>query len=99
VQLTRHDTVVEVRLNVGIGHLLERDRPLAAKADQVEEAVTAPRHVGAALHELGEPVLELLLELAALLRGDSRQLVTAEAFPQALERFRVLNCHQSAPWL
>ena len=66
MQLARHDRVVEVRLDVRIGQVVELDRPLVAEADQVEEAVRSA--VGRVLEQLVETLLELLLELLALIR-------------------------------
>jgi hypothetical protein len=35
--------------------------------------------------------------LTTFLEGNPRELVAAETLPQALERFRVLDGHRSAP--
>ena len=97
MQLTRHDAVVEVRLDMRIPHLLEGDGTLAAEADEVEEAVARGRPVRILLHQLGEAIFELLFVLTTLLERKSRELVAAETLPQALERFGMLDGHRSAP--
>jgi hypothetical protein len=47
MQLARHHAFVEIRFDIGVGHLFEGDRPLAAEADHVEEAVVAVEPVSA----------------------------------------------------
>ncbi len=66
MELARDHRVVEVRGDVRIGQVLELDRPLAAEADEIEEALHSA--IGRVLEQLVETVLELLLELLTLIR-------------------------------
>src|SRR5262249_28277387 len=72
MELTRHDAVVEVRLEMWISHLLEGEGALATEADQVEEAVARGRPIRVLLHQLSQAVFELLFVLTALLERNSR---------------------------
>ena len=74
--------VVEVGSQIGIGDVLEADRPLRTDADHVEEAITAGRRGGDLFRQFREAFFEMLGVGLAFLGWNIGELVADEPVPE-----------------